>query len=140
MNYSEEKLIEMQEETNKLVESIESQKLDENAVQSFIYTLFIIVAISMIFEYFVKKYREEKRKKKKAGEPLKETRGKLLIIYGVHILTLLLTWIICEDVLKFTNIYTVVLIAIPVYIVEIAPLFVWHLNLNKKEEKNDTTQ
>ena len=134
MNYSEAQLLEMQEETNKIVESLESQKLEGSVAASFIYALFVIVAISMIFEYFVKKYRKEKRDKKKAGEPLREIRGKLLITYGVHIFVLLITWIICSDVLQITDVYSGFLIVVAVYIVEIAPLFTIHLNLNEKEE------
>lgn len=139
MNYSEEQLIEMQEETNRIVESIESQKLKGNEASSFVYALFVIVAISMIFEYFVKKYREEKRNKKKAGESLREVRGKLLITYGIHLFTLLITWIVCYNVLGIPNVYTGFLVAIAVYIVEIAPLFTLHLDLIKKGDNNDAT-
>ena len=136
---SEEQAAQMQEEANKIIESIESQKLDQSHSISFVYSLFIIVGISMIFENFVRSYKEEKRKKKELGEPLGDIRKKLLIVYGIHILVISLMWLICGLLLKITSPYIWFLTIVTVYIVEIGPMFTLHLKM-KKEEKNDTAQ
>lgn len=130
---TESELIQMQEETNKIIESIEAQKLDEGAINAFIYAIFIVVAISMILEIFVRSYKEQIRNKKDANEPVKNIRIKLLIIYGIHIAALIILWLVCTYALKFTGIYTWFLIAITVYIVEIAPLFT--IRFKKKKDK-----
>ncbi len=68
---SEQQAIQMQEEANRIVESIESQRLDKPHSISFVYALFVVVGISMVFENFVRGYKEQKRKKKEAGEPVR---------------------------------------------------------------------
>lgn len=133
MATNENELIQMQEETNRIIESIESQKLEGSAINSFIYAIFIVVGISMIFEFFVRGYREEIRKKKEEGESAKEIRIKLLITYGIHILAVVIMWLICAFALKLTGIYIWFLGAITVYIVEISPLFTIHFRKKKKE-------
>lgn len=123
---SEQQAIQMQEEASKMIESIESQKLDQAHTISFVYALFVIVGISMVFENFVRSYREEKRKKKEAGEQVGEVRKKLLITYGIHILLIALMWLICSLLLNITSPYIWFLTAVTVYIVEIGPLFTIH--------------
>lgn len=132
---SEQQAIMMQEETNRIVQDIESQKLDNDGTMAFIYALFVIVAISMVFESFVRSYRRQKHDKKKAGEPVKECRKKLLITYLIHIVVVLLFGVICNFLLKLTPPFTGFLIAVSIYIVEIAPLFAIYINF-KKEENN----
>ena len=134
MNVNPEQMLEMKEEANKIKDTLETQKLDHDGINTFAYALFIIVAISMVFEFFVKSYREEKRNRKLAGKPNNDIKGKLLITYGVHVIVTVIIWLICENLLKLTGVYTGFLIAITIYIVEIAPLFTIHLNLKKKEE------
>ena len=132
---SESQTIQMQEEANKLMSEIESQKLDSNGVASFIYCLFIIVAISMIFESFVRNYKESKRQKRKSEEPTEEFTKKLWITYGIHLVVLILTYLICTYLVGLTTPYTIFLLSISIYIVEIAPKFTLHLDFVKKEEK-----
>ena len=135
MTASQNELIQMQEETNRIVESIESQRLDAQSTASFIYALFAVVAISMIFENFVRGYREEKRNKKQAGESVKDIRVKLLATYGIHIVVIIILWAVCKFLLNLTIPYIGFLIAITVYIVEIGPLFAIHLKFKKDKEK-----
>ena len=137
---SEIQTIQMQQETNKIISDIESQKLDSSGTAAFIYALFAIVAISMAFENFVRNYRKQKHDKKKAGEPIGEYRKKLLIAYGIHIVVVLLFWVICKFALKLTTPYIGFLIALTVYIVEISPLFAIYIKFKKEEEKNDSAQ
>ncbi len=136
---SQEQAIQLQEEANKIVQEIESQKLDDNGVQVFIWALFAIVAISMIFESFVKGYKEIIYDKKKAKESRKEPRKKLLITYGIHILFLVISWVICTFALKLTTPYVFFLLLVSFFMVEIAPLFTIHIRL-KKEVKDDSSQ
>lgn len=133
MTANQNELIQMQEETNRIIESIESQRLDTNATGTFIYCLFIIVAVSMIFEYFVRAFKEDIRNKKQEGKSPNDIRVKLLITYGIHIASIIILWIVSLNLLNFTSIYTWFLVIITVYIVEIAPLFTIHL---KKKEEN----
>lgn len=132
---SEIQAIQMQQETNKIISDIESQKLDSSGTAVFIYALFAIVAISMVFENFVRNYRKLKHDKKKEGEPVTEYRKKLLITYGIHIVVIILFYIICRFLLKLTTPYIGFLIAITVYIVEISPLFAVYIRFKKEEDK-----
>lgn len=134
MATSENELLKLQEETNQIMQSIQEQKLDESGINAFIYAIFIVVAISMIFEFFVRGYREEVRRRKQEEIPAKEIRIKLLIVYIIHLFVIGALWLICNYALKFTGIYIWFLIAITVYIVEISPLFTIHFRKRKKEE------
>lgn len=131
---SENELVQMQEETNRILESIEEQRLDEEGTSAFVYTFFITVAIAMVFEVFVRSYRKELCDKKEAEGDTKDIRKKLLITYVIHLLTIGITLLICTYVLKFTQMYTWFLILITVYIVEIAPLF--SIRFKKKKRRN----
>lgn len=131
---SENELLQMQEEANEIIEEIESQKLEESAVNTFVYLIFIVVAVSMLFEFFVRGYREELKRIKENGEPTKEIRIKLLIIYCIHIVAIVILWLINNYLLNITGIYAWFLIAITLYIVEIAPLFTIRIKKRKKEE------
>ncbi len=132
---SESQAIQMQEEANKIMSEIESQKLDSNGVASFIYSFFIIIAISMIFEGFVRSYKESKWKKKKNEEPTEEFTKKLWIVYGIHLIALILMYVICTYLVGITTPYVIFLLCVSIYIVEIAPKFTLHFNFDKKEEK-----
>lgn len=131
---SEKQLIQMQEETNRIIESIESQKLDPKTTNSFIYAMLAIVAISMIFEFFVRGYKDEIRNKKEQKESTKKIRIKLWITYGIHVLFTIIACLICRYALNITGIYVWFLAIVTIYIVEIAPLFTIHFRKKKKEE------
>lgn len=131
---TEADIIRMQEETNRIIESIESQKLSEEANNAFIYAIFIVVAVSMIFENFVRKYKDDIKNKKENEESAKDIRIKLMITYLIHMLLIAILWVICTYVLKITGIYIWFLIIITVYVVEISPLFTIKLKKKKKEE------
>lgn len=135
METTQSQLIQMQEEANRIVESIESQKLDANSATAFIYTLFIIVGISMIFENFVRSYREQKREKKNKEEPIKELRIKLLITYVIHLAFIIVLWLVCQNLIKLTSPYIWFLTAVTLYMVEIGPLFTIHFKKRTKAEK-----
>ena len=135
MTVTENQIIQMQEETNRIIESIESQKMDSNTANLFIYVLLITVAISMIFEYFVREYRKKKKEKKQNGESTNEIVTKLFITYSIHIITLVILWLICLYLMKFTILYVCCLIAISIYIVGISPLFTFYFK-SKKNEKD----
>ncbi len=131
---NENEIIYMQEEVNKLIENIESQRLDQNTINSFIYSMFVIIAISMIFENFVRSYREKIRIAKKEKLPIKEAYIKLLITYAVHIAITVILSIICYYALNITKIYIWFLVLVTICIVEISPLFTINfLKKNKKE-------
>ncbi len=135
MTASENELLQMQEETNRIVSEIQSQKLDEAGATRFIYALFILCGISMIFESFVRSYRAKKKEKKRAGEKTGDLTKKLLIVYGVHLLFVVLFCLICAYILGITGPYLWTLCLITVFMVEISPLFALNLKLNKKEKE-----
>ena len=129
---SETQAIQMQEETNRIVQEIESQKLDNDAAASFIYALFAVVAISMVIESFVKNYKDKIYEKKRAGQKYSAERKKLWITYLIHIPVLLLIWCICSFLLNISSPYVGFLIIVSIFMVEIAPLFTIHLNFKKE--------
>ena len=136
---TEAQAIQMQEETNRIVNEIESQKLDNQEISTFIYAFFIVVAISMVFEGFVKSYRESIHDKKKENKTVSTERKKLLIIYFAHILLTIIMWAICKFAIGLPTPYLGFLIGVTVYMVEIAPLFTVYIKL-KKEVKDDSSQ
>lgn len=116
----------MQEEANKILTSIESQVLDEKGNTVFVYTLFILIGISMVFEYFVRTYKEQIRTRKDNNEEYKDIRKKLWIVYGTHIVFTIIFSLIVKFVIHLTDIYVYFLILGTIYVVEIAPLFTIH--------------
>lgn len=131
---SENQLLQMQEEANEIIGEIESQKLEESAVNTFVYLIFIVVAVSMVFEFFVRGYKNEIKRRKENEESTKEVRIKLLITYCIHIVAIAILWLINNYLLNITGIYGWFLIAITIYIVEIAPLFAIDIKKKNKEE------
>ena len=132
---AENQLMQIQEETNRIVQSIESQKIDGQTANSFVYALLAIVAISMIFELFVRNYKREIYEKKDIKEPTKQIRIKLWITYGIHLTILTIFCMICRYLFNITNIYVWFLVVVSIYIVEIAPLFTIHFR--KKRDKEE---
>ena len=116
----------MQEEANEMLTSIESQVLDEEGNTAFIYALFILIGISMIFEYFVRNYREEIRTRKDNNKEYKNIRKKLWIVYGIHIIFAIIFAFVVKFIVHLTDIYVYFLLLGTVYVVEIAPLFTFH--------------
>lgn len=132
--------LQMQVQTNEILNSIESQALDKEANNRLVYTLFVVVGISMVFEYLVKNYKTEIRKRKEDDKEYKDIRKKLWIVYGIHIAFMLILALISKYALAFTDIYVFFLIIVTFYVVEFAPLFSFSFRKKKKEEKNDTSQ
>ena len=114
---NENEIIYMQEEGNKLIENIESQRLDQNTINSFIQSMFVIIAISMIFENFVRSYREKIRIAKKEKLAIKEAYIKLLITQAVHIAITVILSRICYCGLNITKIYISFLVLVTICIV-----------------------
>ncbi len=127
MGVSNEQFQAMEEETRQIVENIQSQKLDEKGLNVFIYAIFIVIIISMIFESLVKSNREKLREVKDNKEIANPIKKKLLIIYSAHLATIAVLWFIYSIFAKLPGIYIWFLIVVTVYIVDIAPLFTWHL-------------
>ena len=125
----------MPENTNDMINSMEGQLLGQEANNRFIYALFVVVGISMIFEYFVRNYKAEIRKRKEEETDYKEIRKKLWIVYGIHVFFMLILSIVVKYALALTNIYVFFLIFVTFYIVEFAPLFSFSFWRKKKGEK-----
>ena len=132
---SEAQAIQMQEETNRIIQEIESQKLSNDVANTFIYALFVIVAISMIFEEVVKSFKQKIHEKKKQGEKDTTSKKRLWITYLIHIPVLVLIWVICKYALGFTDPYVGFLIFVSIFMVEIAPLFTIYINFKKEVKK-----
>lgn len=123
--------IQMQEQTNKILNDIKSQTMDSNGNIKFVYALFIVVGISMIFEYFVKEYRYEIRENKDC----KKTKKKLWITYGIHAIFMIILTLVLKFIVKLTDVYVIFLVIATFYVVEFAPLFSFTFRKKKKEEK-----
>ena len=125
----------MQEEANRILTSIESQVLDEKGNTTFVYTLFILIGISIIFEYFVRTYKEQIRTRKDNNEEYKSIRKKLWIVYGIHIIFTVIFSLIAKYAVHLTDIYVYFLALGTVYVVEIAPLFTLHFKFLDRKGK-----
>lgn len=132
--------LEMQSQTNAILNSIESQVLDKEGNTRFVYALFAVVGISMIFEYLVRNYKTEIRKRKEEKEDYKEVRKKLWIVYGIHVAFMVILALIVKYALALTDIYVFFLIIVTFYVVEFAPLFSFSFWRKKRGKKNDTSQ
>lgn len=132
--------LEMQSQTNAMLNSIESQVLDKEGNTRFVYALFVVVGISMIFEYLVRNYKTEIRKRKEEKEDYKELRKKLWIVYGIHVAFMIVLALIVKYALALTDIYVFFLIIVTFYVVEFAPLFSFSFWRKKRGKKNDTSQ
>ena len=135
VSFATDEVEQMQQQTNQMINSIEMQVLDKEANNRFVYAMFIVVGISMIFEYFVKNYKYEIRNKKEEGNEYKDVRKKLWIVYGIHFIFMLILGFVLKNILAFTDIYVIFLLVVTFYIVEFAPLFNFSFWKKKKEEK-----
>ena len=108
----------------------ESANISENAIYAFL----IVVAISMIFEHFVKEVKEEIRKKKDDGEDVKEARKRMYKILGIHAGVLLLGFIIFAFILKFSSMERWFLVGTSIYVVWISTIRIRFFK--RKKQKN----
>ena len=125
----------MQAQANEILSSIEAQTMDNEANARFVYALFIVVGISMVFEYFVRGYKAEIREKKEKGESCVTTRKKLWITYGIHAIFMLILAIVLKFIVALTDVYVIFLVIATFYVVEFAPLFSFSFWKKKKGDK-----
>ena len=139
---AEEQRVEIESKMNEITESMQGGESNSNA---YIYMVISTVAISMVFEYFVKKYKFQIREKKFNGEKPTKQRKQLYAILGIHIVVMIILLIICKFALKLNDIFTGFIIFITIYIVWIGTTKILFRNseFKKKEERgknNDITQ
>ena len=124
------------QEANKILSVIEEQKKDTQMNNKFIVALISIVIISMIFENFVKYFKYDIKEKNENEEETIDIRKKLWITYGIHFLGLFIIFIVCKYIVKFSDMYTYVLLIISICNVEIGPFLQIRMGKNKKEKES----
>jgi len=125
----------MPENTNEILNTIGQQEITGEALNGFVYALFIVVGISMVFEYFVRNYKTEIRKRKEEEKDYKYVRRRLWLVYGIHFVFMVILGLITKFAMQLTDIYVIFLLIVTFYVVEFAPLFNFTFWKKKKEEK-----
>lgn len=128
----------LQQETNEIMNIIEEQKSNPEAINSLIIGLFVIIIISMIFESIVKGFKYAIKEKNQKDENTTELRKKLWITYGIHIVVILIIFFICKYAVKIIDLYNFFFILVSICMVEIGPFL--QIRMKKKNRRrNDTT-
>lgn len=122
-------------QTNEILNSLEQQVQDREDNGKFVYAVFIVVGLSMIFEYFVRNYKTEIQRRKEEEKEYKDIRKKLYLTYALHLVFMIALGLIVKFMVGLADVYTVFLLMVTFYIVEFAPLFNFHFRKHKKEEK-----
>ena len=119
--------------TNEIAKDIDSQTQTVEGNSKLINTLFVVVGISMVFEYFVRKYRIEIKEFKENSKDYKPTRKKLLITYGIHIIFTFILALVVRFALNMSEVFMWGFVFITVYVVEIETLFNFTFKNKKKK-------
>lgn len=127
----------LQQETNEIINMLEEQKSNPQAINSLIVGLFVVVIISMIFENIVRGFKYAIKEKNQNDENTTELRKKLWITYGVHIVIILILFLICKYIVKMLDLYNMFFILVSVCMVEVGPFL--QIRMKKKKRRDDDT-
>ena len=127
----------MKQEANEIISIIEEQANNPEAINSLIVGLFVVVVISMLFENIVKGLKYEIKEKNQNDNDTTELRKKLWIVYGIHIIVMLIIFLVCKYVVKMINLYNIFFLIISVSMVEIGPFL--QIRMKKKDRRKDDT-
>ena len=121
-------------QTSEVMEEITSQTQTAEGNSKLINTLFVLVGISMVFEYFVRKYKIKIKEEKQENKDYKQTRKKLWIVYGIHFAFTVIFALIVRFVLKMPDVFMWGYVFITIYVVEIETLFNFSFKRKKQKE------